>query len=226
MSDWTAGDWSAAATVAAAVIYVFLGIFAFVQLLQNRKLRQLETRPYVIVDFDTRRELIYVAISNVGRTPARDVVIKFTEPLRTTGQMRSDPSMAAVFNSPIPMLAPGRVIRIAFGLGFEILNDDSIPHSYEVSVSYTDLERKNKFADPSYVMDLAHLRDAALGPKGLSELVDKVSDVGKQLQRWTKDSGLMVYTRDRKEYLTEQREWMETERERRAQQAQESDDAG
>jgi len=49
-TNWAAVTaWAAWATVA---VYVVLGIFAWIQVLQARRLREEQARPFVIVDFD------------------------------------------------------------------------------------------------------------------------------------------------------------------------------
>jgi hypothetical protein len=74
-TDWAAVTaWAAWATVA---VYVVLGIFAWIQVLQARRLREEQARPFVIVDFEPGF-LVYLTVENIGRTMARDV----SHPLR------------------------------------------------------------------------------------------------------------------------------------------------
>jgi hypothetical protein len=64
-TDWGAVTaWAAWATVA---IYLALGIFAWIQVLQARKFREEQARPFVIVDFDAGY-LVYLTVENIGRT--------------------------------------------------------------------------------------------------------------------------------------------------------------
>jgi hypothetical protein len=80
-TDWA--EWAAIAAWTTVAIYVALGIFALVQVLQARKLREDQARPFLIVDFDPGF-LIYLTVANIGRTMARDVRIKFDEKLEST----------------------------------------------------------------------------------------------------------------------------------------------
>ena len=76
-TDWAAVTaWAAWATVA---VYVVLGIFAWIQVLQARRLREEQARPFVIVDFEPGF-LVYLTVENIGRTMARDVSIRFSPP--------------------------------------------------------------------------------------------------------------------------------------------------
>jgi hypothetical protein len=213
VNKWGAAEWSAAATVAAAAVYVILGFLAYAQLRQNRSLRELESRPYVILDFEERRALIYLVIRNIGKTPAKNVVIRFDQPLKTAGQLRHrDPNQYKIFNSPIPMLAPERAIRIPFGIGHEILGDETIPHSYTVSIRYTNLKANVKYNDPDYVIDLEHLRESALGPKGFSDLVEELASIRRQISGWGgSGADILVHTRDHDSHLRRQNEWLASE---------------
>jgi hypothetical protein len=64
-TDWAAVTaWAAWATVA---VYIGLGIFAWIQVLQARRLREEQARPFVIVDFEPGF-LVYLTVANLGRT--------------------------------------------------------------------------------------------------------------------------------------------------------------
>ena len=64
-TDWAAVTaWAAWATIA---VYVVLGIFAWLQVLQARRFREEQARPFVIVDFEPGF-LVYLTVENIGRT--------------------------------------------------------------------------------------------------------------------------------------------------------------
>lgn len=108
-TDWaTVTAWAAWATVA---VYVVLGIFAWIQVLQARRLREEQARPFVIVDFEPGF-LVYLTVENIGRTMARDVSIRFDKPLESTlsGPPRlhsSRDTVSAAVMGPLP--APGKL---------------------------------------------------------------------------------------------------------------------
>ena len=144
-TDWAAvAAWAAVAT---AFIYVGLGIFAWRQLREARRLREEQARlaresweeqarlaresqaeqarqaqelreeqarPFVIVDFDHVDMLFLLVIENVGRTMARNVVIKFDKPLTTTIERPRELDEAALFREPIPSLPPGKKLHVPF----------------------------------------------------------------------------------------------------------------
>jgi hypothetical protein len=64
-TDWAAVTaWAAWVTIA---VYVVLGIFAWLQVLQARRLCEEQARPFVIVDFEPGC-LVYLTVENIGRT--------------------------------------------------------------------------------------------------------------------------------------------------------------
>jgi hypothetical protein len=104
-TDWSAvAAWAAWATVG---IYVVLGLFAWTQVREARKLREEQARPFVIVDFEAGF-LVYLTVENLGRTMARDVRINFDKPLESTLPGRPDIDESPLFREPIPALPQAR----------------------------------------------------------------------------------------------------------------------
>jgi hypothetical protein len=102
-TDWAAVTaWAAWATVA---VYVVLGIFAWIQVLQARRLREEQARPFVIVDFDPGF-LVYLTVENIGRTMARDVSIHFDKALESTLSGPREIDESPLLRKPIPTLPP------------------------------------------------------------------------------------------------------------------------
>ena len=110
-TNWAAvAAWAAWATVA---IYIVIGLFAWRQVHEARKLREEQARPFVIVDFEPGW-LVYLTVENVGRTMAKDVRIKFDKSLETTLERPHELDESPLFREPIPALPPGKKIRVLF----------------------------------------------------------------------------------------------------------------
>jgi hypothetical protein len=169
------------------LIYVILGVFAAVQVLQAKKTRELAYRPYVVVDFEFRRFLVYIWIKKISQTPAANVTINFDQRLKTVG-MQKDPNKASVFTAPIPIIAPNRCIRVTFGVSHQLLTAQDVPQRYEATVRYAGLDAKSKSYSETYVLDLSHYANAAVDPKGLPELVGELETMRRELQKWTDGS--------------------------------------
>jgi hypothetical protein len=102
-TDWAAI--SAGAAIATVVVYIVLGVFAWRQIREARRLREEQARlareswaeqarqarelqeeqarPFVIVDLEPGF-LIYLVVENIGRTMARNVTITSDKPFEST----------------------------------------------------------------------------------------------------------------------------------------------
>jgi hypothetical protein len=200
-TDWAAlTAWAAWATVA---VYVVLGIFAWIQVLQARRLREEQARPFVIVDFEPGF-LVSLTVENVGRTMARDVTIRFDKPLESTLSGPREVDESPLFREPIPTLPPGKKIRLLFDqYGARI--DAKLPLTYDVTLRYKGPTGKKEREHP-YRLDLGMYLGSALPPKGLPELVTEVEKIRKELEKWKEGGrGLRVVTVDRRRQ--QPREW-------------------
>jgi hypothetical protein len=144
-TDWAAVTaWAAWATVA---VYVVLGIFAWIQVLQARRLREEQARPFVIVDFEPGF-LVYLTVENIGRTMARDVSIRFDEPLESTLSGPREIDESPLLRKPIPTLPPGRKIRVLFDQ-YAARLEAGLPLTYDVTLRYKGPLGKKAWGTPT-----------------------------------------------------------------------------
>ncbi|SRR6266536_1286654 len=191
-TNWPAvAAWAAWATVG---IYVVLGLFAWRQVHEARKLREEQARPFVIVDFEPDF-LVYLTVENLGRTMARDVSIQFGKPLETTLELDETP----LFREPIPTLPPGKKIRVLFDQ-FPARLEAGLPLTYDVDVSYKGPTGKKPWKD-TYRLDLGMYVGSALPPKGIPELVTEVENIRKEIKKWQGSNlhGLLVRNIDQRQ---------------------------
>jgi hypothetical protein len=193
-TDWAAVTaWAAWATVA---VYVVLGIFAWIQVLQARRLREEQARPFVIVDFEPGF-LVYLTVENLGRTMARDVTIRFDKPLESTLSGPREIDESPLLRQPIPTLPPGRKIRVLFDQ-YAARLDAELPLTYDVTLRYKGPLGNKEWEHP-YRLDLGVYLGSALHPKGLPELVTEIEKIRKELEKWREGGrGLRVETVDRR----------------------------
>jgi hypothetical protein len=194
-TDWAAvAAWAACATVG---IYIVIGLFAWRQVHEARKLREEQARPFVIVDFEPDF-LVYLTVENLGRTMARDVIIQFDKPLQTTLQRPHELNESPLFREPIPTLPPGKKIRVLFDQ-FPARLDAGLPLTYDVTLRYRGPTGKKEWKHP-YRLDLGMYVGAALPPKGIPELVTEVENIRKEIGKWQGGSGrgLLVHVVDQR----------------------------
>lgn len=189
--------WTAIAAWVTVGIYFLLGGFAFVQVLQARKLREEQARPFVVVDFELGF-LVFLTVENLGRTLARDVTIRFNRPLDSTLPGPHDFDESPIFRGePIPVLPPGKQVRVLFDQAAARLESD-LPRSYEVQVRYRG-PFGQKYPPDTYRLDLGVYSGSQLPRKGLPELVDEAKKIREELGKWRPGtSGLLVHTVDKR----------------------------
>ncbi|MFF4894618.1 COG1361 family protein [Micromonospora chersina] len=193
VSTWGGSEWQAVASFIAVFV---AGPIALWQVLEARRVRLEQSRPYVIVDFEFRGIAIYLTIRNIGMTMARDVRIKFDSPLVSTFA-NSAVGESRVFREPIPMVAPGRTISFLFdSFPDRYAKREEFPMEYAVTIEYEDAEGK-PYTDPPYPLDLGTYDQSAVSPKGLPELVREVEKIRKEMAKWRVGTrGLLVHSVD------------------------------
>ena len=167
-------------------IYVLIGLFAWRQLHEARKLREEQARPFVIVDFEPGF-LVYLTVENLGRTMARDVRIDFGKQLQTTLAGHSELDESPLFRQPIPTLPPGKKIRVLFDQ-FNDRTQAGLPLTYDVEVRYRG-PTGGKYWKDTYRLDLGMYLGSALPAKGIPELVSEVENIRKEMERWRGSGG-------------------------------------
>ncbi len=193
-------DWPAVAACAAWAtvgIYVVIGLFAWRQVREARKLRVEQARPFVIVDFEPGF-LVYLTVENLGRTMARDVSIRFDKPLESTltGRLpgRRELDESPLFREPIPALPPGKKIRVLF----DQINDRlkaGLPLTYDVELRYRGPTGRKEWTEP-YRLDLGMYLGSEPA-KGIPELVTELGNIRKEIEKW-KGSGIVVHAIDQR----------------------------
>ena len=174
-----------------------IGLVAWRQVREARKLRVEQARPFVIVDFEPGF-LVYLTVENLGRTMARDVSIRFDKPLESTltGRLpgRRELDESPLFREPIPALPPGKKIRVLF----DQINDRlkaGLPLTYDVELRYRGPTGRKTWTEP-YRLDLG-MYLGSQPAKGIPELVAEVENIRKEIGKW-KDSGIVVHAIDQR----------------------------
>jgi hypothetical protein len=191
---WT--DVGAFAILAAQLlVLVVAAIVAWRQVGEARKLREEQTRPFVVLDFDAHEVLIYLTLKNLGTTLARNVRVT-VEPSFKSALDDHTERLAALqmfTERGIPTLAPGK----EFGTLFDVAtqrkpeNDPSgkgLPDVYVAHIQYEDPAGR-RFAE-DVILDLGvywglqYVKESDLGDirRELKALVGVA-------QKWTASGG-------------------------------------
>ena len=136
------------------LILVVAAVFAFWQVKEARRLREEQTRPFVVVDFEPIEihGFFDLVVKNTGPTMARDVTIDFDPPIRSATEHDTPIAELKVFKDGIPTLAPGKEYRMHYAFGPRH-HESGLPDEYRARVRYSDQERRRSF-DEEMDLDL------------------------------------------------------------------------
>jgi hypothetical protein len=186
---------SAVANVLTLVIAGAAAWFGLGQLKEARRLREDQSRPYVVVDFEisgSGHPHMDIVVSNIGTTLARDIRLSFDPPLRST--LDDDPqvkrqlppiSKSHLFSEVIPTMAPGKVYRVLFENMPDRYKRDDLPRRYEVTV---ELSGPHGSEEPlKQILDL----NMYYGTPFVE--VHNLHHIAKSLRAWAKKNGVHTF---------------------------------
>lgn len=190
MADWvnvgewfTADQWQAAAAWATVLI---AGVAAWIALRQLREHGRVEverSRPYVVVDFAFRHYQLLVEISNIGHTPARDLVVQWDPQIRGTRHDRSEALARVLAAEKIPFLAPGRTMLLPVAHMPSYLKSD-LPHRFDVTTKYKGDATGATYGE-SVALDLSHWSETLVALPYEKRLAEEAKRQTAELKRLT-----------------------------------------
>jgi hypothetical protein len=191
VSDWirfweySSADW----TGLQFVVLVIAAVLGFRQVREARQLREAQAEPFVVVDFDVApgSQQIYLVISNIGKTAARDVRLRFDPEL--TSSFDDDPGIVAPrdlkpFREGIPSLPPRKRLPLMLDI-FPKRKPDEMPDVYRVHVEFYAPALKKRLEDDS-VIDLGIYRNA-LHPvrRDTHDIHERLKELVTETRKWT-----------------------------------------
>lgn len=198
---------SATASVGLLLVAAITAIIALRQLKQARslraadvdaarQLREEEAAPYIVVDIAPgrpTRKLLYLSITNTGKTLARDVEVRFEPELRQAMNTAGyDIRTWAPLQNGIKTLSPGGEVAALFDESVKLHHAD-LPRVYSVSVDYKDGQGRRQ-PTLQYEVDLTHLFGALYVEElTVHDLAQTVSKIEETLGRY-RTEGLPVRT--------------------------------
>ena len=116
---------------------------------QMKIMQEEEIRAYIIVDIEILEHKAHITIKNTGKTPAKNIQIKFSPDIITaTGSKINETNFA----NPIAYFPPSRDYRTLIDLGPHFLKEGK-PREYEVKLNY-ELSNVKKTIDETYSINL------------------------------------------------------------------------
>lgn len=180
MSDWwhisgwpTADEWQAIWTFVGVLVAGGAAFVALRQLGAHHKSQLEQSRPYVIVDFVFRSQLLMIEVKNIGQSPAEDIKLDWSIEPKTTEAKRSDVLKRNLVDGTIPFLAPGRSIKYAVDPAAKFFNAADLPRRFEVVAAYRD-PLGNKFSGERSVLDLGQWAESLAETDHVKKAADQI----------------------------------------------------
>jgi hypothetical protein len=203
VQGWSAEEWAALASWLTFGVLLVSLVFAARQVLEAVRLREAQTRPFVVVDFDVEGILLNLTIENTGSLAAREVRLVFEPPMQSAHDDPWPPEESTLISRGIPTIPPGK--RFSFFLdSIPYRIEQELPMTYTARVSYRADGRKRPFED-AYTLDLSFLLGLGeIHRNSLHDVAQTLEEIQKDVRRWTEDmNGIRVYVLD---YETHRRE--------------------
>ena len=214
--------WIASAAAVQTIIVGAAAVFAYRQVREVQRTREEQSRPFVVVDLDiSDPPLVFLSVSNLGRTIARRVRIQFEPSLAnsfdnrplTEDQKKAGVSLPLlvpfeVFTEEIPSMAPGKAIRTLFDSMFGERRED-LPESYRVTVRYED-DRSRPHTEEMLLGFAAYKNLEYIQRHTIHDVHDQLEKIADAVKHWSASgSGILVVPKEEerreRERLREQR---------------------
>jgi len=144
--------------------------------------REVQERPYIIVDVETPRGwIIAVKAENVGNGAAKDVRFKFDPPM--VSSQGYNLSEVGLFKQGLDFFPAGKQISTFFDSAPAYFKDDTRPVVFDVAISYADATEDRKY-ESTIRLDLSAYKELRfLGEKGMRELVEEIGRLRDEIGR-------------------------------------------
>jgi hypothetical protein len=176
---------SAIALIAQLVVLVAAAAFAWRQVGEARRLREAQTRPFVVIDFEVENFLAFLTVSNIGTTLARDVRFEIDPPLQTV--IENPLAEMKMLHDGIPTLAPRKTIRTLFD-SLVKREPGQLPDAYSVIVRYSD-ETGRRFEE-KLELDLAvYWNLTTVERRDVHDIHQRLKEMLAEMKKWRSGTG-------------------------------------
>jgi hypothetical protein len=171
-------EWAAVSVIIGVGVSLLVGSG---QLRQVRRIRDEQTRPFIIVDFHFRSILASLSVRNVGQTAAEDVRVFLDQPVSSTVMTDVNWQHSGLFADGVPLFAPGREMRFVLDVMSERI-ESGLPMTFTGRVEYWRPDHGGRQLVERFSLDLTVFANSQLAPKDLSDLADEVERIRRLLE--------------------------------------------
>ncbi|HEY4268745.1 MAG TPA: hypothetical protein VGM94_11190 [Galbitalea sp.] len=193
----------AAAAALTFLVAVAAAIVALVQVVEARKTRDEQTRPYVVAYLVKDRFILDLVIKNFGTTPARNVRVTSNKEMHRVTPQNAMVDKIELFDS-MPVLVPGQEWKTFFDSGRDLAQAKAAGNPHDVyTLTITCDDWRGRPVEPeTFALDWRQFESILYStPKTIEDVAKGVEDIAKELHDLKETSsvgrgGLSVVVRD------------------------------
>lgn len=168
------------------LVLIAAALVAWRQVAEAKRLREEQSRPFVILDFDVEQSLVFLDVRNVGSSMARDVRFSIEPPFETS--LDHSLQELKMFRDGISTLPPRKVVRTLFDSAIQRKPRD-LPDEYRVVVRYADQEGRRHFEE-EFDLDLGiYWNLMRVTRYGVHDIHERLKEIRKEIGKWTATGG-------------------------------------
>lgn len=155
-------------------LYVY---FTWETLDRMKQESHLERRPYIIADFTSEKSELGFYVTNIGKTPAKNVRVKIEPDII---KFNGDSLNNLIFNKQIDFFPPKKNVATTINSTSVYFKEN--PDQYLVKLNYTDFFN-NKFSEEIYLDLNHHKKQSYIVEKDLKHVVESLEKLNKTINK-------------------------------------------
>ena len=155
----------------------FYVVFTWEMLEKIKTESYLERRPYIIADFESSKSELSFYVENIGKTPAKDVIIKIKPDFKIPN---ADSINKSIFRDKIDFYPPNKRVETFISLSPEFFKNN--PDKYVINLSYKDSFKKS--FNEQITLDLEHHKmQSYIVQKDMKDLIKSIDNLKKAIEK-------------------------------------------
>jgi hypothetical protein len=196
IASLSSDNWQAIGSMGTLGVAVVAAVFAKNQVQEARRVREEQSQPQVIVDFEPHSILMQIVVTNTGATTARSVKVAFDPPLTST-LIETRKTMlldAKILTDGIASLPPGKTYKLLFERTPDRYDRPDLPRSYTATASW--VHGKKKFEEV-YILDFdIYYGYNSVQVYGVHDAAKALRDMRSTMKDWSGYGGFKAVVRD------------------------------
>jgi hypothetical protein len=170
------------------VVLVIAALVAWRQVREAQRLREEQSRPFVIIDLDSpQRPFFDLVVKNLGTSMACNVRFEF-DPTPESTMSHASIDRLKIFKDGIANFPPGKEFRTLFDSAIKRFKAD-LPDVYSVRVTYEDQEGKRRFEETMDIDFGLYWNRMSVTRYGIHDIHGQLDSIRTEIAKWTANPG-------------------------------------